>query len=128
MSVISDIDEPLGHICDACGSGLPTQGWHVPYQSMGYYNGFTDNLNSLLSDEQEKYWFMCHDCIVKLLALFPRLGEFLDKGEHPCRQEVPCCRWAWRMSDDHRVQIVDDEGNWVTAELRPDDFGNPNPA
>ena len=128
MSVISDIDEPLGHICDACGAGLPTQGWHVPYQSMGYYNGFTDNLNSLLSDEQEKYWFMCHDCIVKFLTLFPRLGEFLGKGEHPCSDEVPCCRWAWRFTEDTRLQIVDDGGNWVTAELRPDDFGNPNPS
>lgn len=112
MSVALDTDEPLGHICDACGSGLPTQGWHVPYQQMGYYNGFTDNLDVLLSEEEPKYWFLCHDCIVKFLTMFPRLGEFLDQGEHPCDAEAPCCSWAWKLAEDGTLLVANADG-WV---------------
>jgi hypothetical protein len=120
-AVIIGVEDELGHICDACGSGVPTQGWHVPYETLGYYDGFTDNLEALMSDEEHKYWFLCHDCIVKFLTFFPRLSSFFSRGQHPCDGDVPCCKWAWR-SHKGVTQVVGDDGRWMPMPKTIDDF------
>jgi hypothetical protein len=82
-------------ICSACeksvkavrDTDLPDDGWVLDFDYFGYYGGFTDEMS------------VCHDCVVKLLELFPRLGELVGANNHPCQDAVPCCRHAWQATE-----------------------------
>lgn len=100
-------------ICTACGKlvpaelvndHLPDNGWSLDFSNFGYYGGFTDEFN------ETPRWKLCHDCVVKLLALFPLLGETINKGGHSCDSEQPCCEWAWRPKDIFGEYTIDADG------------------
>lgn len=102
--------------CDACGtreevcvrSNELDAGWSIPVSALGYYNGFSDDTT------RDDEWRLCHDCVVKFLALFPRLAESLGKGQHPSlTKDKPCCDHAWRGTELFGRYERDDEGNYV---------------
>lgn len=89
--------------CDALvesahtGSSLPDNGWSLPVDSFGYDCGFSDSWED--EDEEPCRFLMCHDCVARLLELFPRLAEMIGPGGHSCEDETPCCRHAWQSTD-----------------------------
>ena len=125
---IADVTEPklLKKIieCDACGefyqAGIQDfifdNGWVLDSTRFGYYSGFDDELWPSENEERAN-WLMCHDCVVKLLETFPRLGATISKGAHPCEDETPCCQWAWRISGDS-LQHPNEELQWVEVARR----------
>lgn len=83
--------------CDEClkewpawQKKLPNFGWSIPLASLGYYGGFTDDWGS-----SEQRYILCHDCVVRLLTLFPGMAAQINPGGHPYDGEVPCCSWGW---------------------------------
>ena len=100
-----------GFACTACGGGTVSpedgiidNGWALPYELFGYYGGFTDDIQLLMDSRQSRRWFLCHDCIVKLFNLFPRLAETINAGQHSCSDATPCCKFAWRLTETGIVQ------------------------
>ena len=92
---------------ETCGNG-PDNGLHLTGFG-GYYGGFTDCVIDSSDDSQSRdnAWF-CHDCCVKLFEMFPHLAKAVKiKGKyshesrhHPCQDQVPCCRYAWKVARD----------------------------
>lgn len=92
-------DTPPTVTCNGCGFDFANyfhphdtaidNGWVMKYSDFGYYSGFTDCV-------PEGEWHLCHDCVVKLLTVFPRLGKTFSNGEHPYTGSTPCCDWAWQ--------------------------------
>lgn len=109
--------------CSGCGveqpctqqKNYPDNGWVLPFDTFGYYGGFDDNVDVLLSDVQSRQWVLCHDCVVKFLTLFPRLQDTFAKGLHPCEGETPCCEWAWRGTDKFGEYETNESGELVPA-------------
>jgi len=100
------VDENRITVCMNCnalvesahaGSSLPDNGWSLPVDSFGYDNGFSDVWGE--EGEEPRRFHMCHDCVVMLLELFPRLAEMVGRGGHPCDDETPCCRHAWQATE-----------------------------
>ena len=95
------------HACSACGykaphhsqKEMPENGWVLPFESLGYYAGFTDEVEVLLGSRESRFWTLCHDCVVKLLETFPLLGDSIEQGSHSQMgpNDAPCCRWAWKI-------------------------------
>lgn len=93
--------------CDACGASYETSdefapdgGWFMPYDMFGYYGGFSDNVGVLLGGKTSRAWWLCHDCVVKFLTLFPRLADSIGANCHPTERDAdPCCRHAWRATE-----------------------------
>jgi hypothetical protein len=111
--------------CDACGEFYEAgsqdfifdNGWVLDSTRFGYYAGFDDELWPSENEERAN-WLMCHDCIVMLLEAFPRLGATIGKGAHPCQNDTPCCKWAWRGIDTPNgttLQYSSDDGEWIDA-------------
>jgi hypothetical protein len=108
--------------CDAeffNGLGAYTYGLHLDSLAMGYYGGFIDNFPP---DESPAFW-ACHDCVVKIIEVLPKFGEYL-KGGHPnihWNEEdnpdgtlvSPCCRHAWTWANG-RTYRVSADGQWET--------------
>lgn len=116
--------------CDACGGDAPCDtmedypdgGWHLPYPLFGYYCGFTDDIDGI-----QLSWIICHDCVARLLALFPLLAKSLGKGGHPAgvstpdttanEHSKPCCDFCWAThSETKDLLLTDDNGEWRTQE------------
>lgn len=95
-------------ICSACNNfsiatqqdDYPDRGWSLPYELFGYYGGFSDSLDVALGSRQSNSWTLCHDCIVKFFDLFPNLANTYGLRHHPCSNDVPCCRFAWRGTEN----------------------------
>jgi hypothetical protein len=101
------VNEERTVVCTACEkpvkaaheTDLPDDGWVLDFDYFGYYSGFTDEFHALIGAEPSRKFTMCHDCVVKLLELFPRLGELVGANNHPCQDAVPCCRHAWQATE-----------------------------
>jgi len=110
--------------CDACGEARqsihPTattidSGWSLPYEVFGFYGGFTDNLDALMSDSDYKAWNICHACIVKFLDMFPLLAKSIGKGAHPSPYEQkPCCDYAWSFTPTGET-VFASGGEWIVS-------------
>jgi hypothetical protein len=112
--------------CDACGELRPPSigatisaphlidnGWWLPYENFGYYSGFTDNLDVVMSDDEPKSWSMCHACIVKFLDTFPLLAKSIEKGAHPSPyDDKPCCSYAWSIAPSGET-VFASGGEWI---------------
>jgi hypothetical protein len=93
--------------CSACALRVicrsqdiyPDNGWVLPFDAFGYYGGFDDNIGITLGGTRSREWILCHDCVVKLLELFPRLSETIGANAHPCSSDTPCCRHAWQATE-----------------------------
>lgn len=99
--------------CDACGfvtednsSPFPNRDG-LSFDISGGYDQFTD------AWQEQKKFSLCHDCVLRMIALFPAMGEKLGKGCHPCESETPCCAFAWKMFDGVCVVPADDLKAWV---------------
>ena len=109
--------------CSGCGEqcactqqeNYPDNGWVLPFDTFGYYGGFDDNVDVLLTDVPSRQWVLCHDCVVKFLTLFPRLRDTFSKGLHLCESETPCCEWAWRGTDRFGEYETNESGELVPA-------------
>ena len=110
--------------CDACDEMYPASissptaiddGWWLPYETFGYYNGFTDNLDAMMtSSDLLKSWSMCHACIVKFLDTFPLLAKSIEKGAHPSPyREKPCCNYAWSIAPSGET-VFAGGGEWIS--------------
>jgi hypothetical protein len=121
---------PDAVMCDACGEMYPASissptaiddGWWLPYETFGYYNGFTDNIEAIMkSDELLKSWSMCHACIVKLLDTFPLLAKSIERGAHPSPySEKPCCNYAWSIAPSGGT-VLASGGEWLVAPEKND--------
>jgi hypothetical protein len=111
-------------MCDACGvaakctqqENFPDWGIDLDFVSTGYYGGFIDNAPPSDSDKDLR-WKMCHDCVVKFLETFPMLAAKTTKGYHPCSDEQPCCRWAWRINEaTGKSEWANEDKVWVLYE------------
>ena len=69
------------------------------YDLFGYYNGFDDNVRVLLGGSESREWLFCHDCVVKFLETFPLLAGDIGADCHPCQDDEPCCRHAWKAGE-----------------------------
>ena len=116
--------------CDACGELCPASistssvidnGWWLPYETFGYYSGFTDNLEAMMtSNDLLKSWNICHACIVKLLDTFPLLAKSMSKGAHPCHyDDKPCCDYAWCVATNGDLMFASG-GEWIVAPEKSD--------
>ncbi len=108
------------HPCIGCGNmmphhsqkDLPENGWVIPLGDLGYYGGFSD-------EEKPHSVTLCHDCVIKLLELFPMFGVLIGKGGHSSlgSDEKPCCQWAWKTESINGASIVylasDDGERWL---------------
>lgn len=109
---------------ESCGNG-PDNGLHLT-GFFGYYGGFTDYTHPSLSDDSyitkedeeeiqthNNAWF-CHDCCVKLFTTFPHLARAVgirnddprQNMHHPCNDDVPCCKYAWKVE---RSPYIEDD-------------------
>jgi len=79
---------------------FPDNGWALPHEWFGYYGGFSDSLEFAFGSRQSKLWILCHDCVVKFFNLFPNLANTYGLRHHPCSDDVPCCRFAWRGTEN----------------------------
>jgi hypothetical protein len=94
--------------CSACGEPrlcrsqdiYPDNGWVLPYETFGYYGGFSDSMRVLLGQQRSSEWILCHDCVVKFLRTFPALADSFGNGHHPCSDDSPCCEFAWRGTEN----------------------------
>lgn len=124
--------------CDACNAAAPaTQqsgnfidyGWSFHWPDMGHYGGFTDHFLDTPEDVAASMVHLCHDCCVKMLAMFPALVNKMGvRGGHPNMNEhdsdngiatPPCCPYAWtwvrdRSEPDYQKQFTT---YFATAEL-----------
>jgi len=111
-------------MCDLCGveqdahsqaGNFIDYGWSFNWLHLGHYGGFTDNFPPSPNkgyDSARHTVHMCHDCITKMLQLFPRLSEIAKlRGGHPNRNKddgqngiavPPCCQycWTWVINPD----------------------------
>lgn len=93
--------------CPACeqtvpctpGGIYPDAGWVLPFDLFGYYSGFDDAVPVLFGQRRSREFVLCHDCVVKLLELFPNLARAVGQNCHPCQDETPCCRHAWQSTE-----------------------------
>lgn len=93
-------------VCSACQEAFPCRsqeyypegGWVLPFDTFGYYGGFSDNVDVLLNERRSREWILCHGCVVKFFETFPSLAESFGGGHHPCADETPCCQFAWQSS------------------------------
>ena len=108
-------------VCSGCGetveaetvnTGYPDKGWVLPFETFGYYGGFSDDLDTFGSDSEPVLWLLCHDCIVRFLSAFPLLAKTKSKGGHPCEAVTPCCDFAWKP-DGSGGYLVAEFGEWV---------------
>lgn len=109
--------------CSACGGGAPStyqagfpdHGWVLPFQHFGFYGGFTDDLGVLMGTDISKNWIICHDCIAILFHVFPKLAESIGAGTHPCEENTPCCKFAWRTNPNGNGFQHPEMGRWVDS-------------
>jgi len=95
-------------VCSACDTPhpctqqnvYPDNGLVLPYETFGYYGGFSDEMSVLLGSRRSNEWILCHDCVVTFFRTFPRLAEKFGSNHHPCRSDTPCCEFAWRGTDN----------------------------
>lgn len=94
--------------CDECGidaiatqqEELPDGGLELVPRLWGYYGGFTDNIPWQEATDTESI-VLCHDCCVRLMYAFPSIAQAMGVGgHHPCRDEIPCCSYAWKATPD----------------------------
>lgn len=78
---------------------LPRNGWIIPFDTFGYDGGFDDNIGVLCGGDESRYLVICHDCVLKVLEVLPRVGEMLGSGCHQHLDDTPCCRHAWRATE-----------------------------
>ena len=107
--------------CSACDGALelglnnPVRGWAINRYNLGGYGMFDD----LIDEAQPEFWYLCHDCVVKFLKLFPRLGQHVPKGAHPSKTNEPCCDWSWWMiwgdGNPSGTLYLAEDGRWVEA-------------
>lgn len=108
--------------CSACENTLaqamnmPGSGWRVDWGNFGGYDMFDDVIDD---EEGTRVWYLCHDCVVKFLTLFPKLGKDIPRGAHPSITDEPCCEWAWHMvwedGDQSGTLYLPEDGRWVKA-------------
>ena len=84
----------------AWGSTRPLFGWSFQPNTFGYYNGFTD-----MPPNRDKEFTLCHDCVVRLLTLFPGLASTIAPGGHPFEGDTPCCDWGW-SGDTEKLKMI----------------------
>jgi len=109
--------------CDGCEKpsactqqdSAPDNGWVLPYQTFGYYSGFTDDIEVLFGQKESRNWILCHDCVVKILEVLPMLGATIDRGSHLCDAEIPCCKWSWKPKADGEsgYLILNEKNEWI---------------
>lgn len=107
--------EPLSWVtCSNCDDSipcfsnkdLPENGLSIDLNSVGHYGGFTDILTETIP------FFLCHDCVVRMLSALPVLSKKLGNGHHSCALDKPCCDFAFRFDDTNGVQVPKN-GEWV---------------
>jgi hypothetical protein len=115
------------HACNGCGimaphhtqEQMPENGWVIPFEHLGYYAGFTDEIEVLLGERESNLWTLCHDCVIKLLETFPLLGILIEKGAHSMfgPNDIPCCKYAWKAEWIGETCITsyasDDGTQWI---------------
>jgi hypothetical protein len=93
-----------------------TYGLYLDSVAMGYYGGFIDNFPP---SESPAFW-ICHDCVVKVIEVLPKLREYLSGGHPNINWQSgdgdgtayePCCPCAWTWKDGQTYQVGKD-GKW----------------
>ena len=80
--------------CEGCGAPSPHG---LSLDITGGYNEFTDNYDG---ERHTKSLRLCHDCVLRLVSLFPALRDKFGRGCHPCDDAfLPCCAHAWTQID-----------------------------
>lgn len=116
--------ETLPTNCDGCGAPvtrwLPTEppNHGLAFSLTGSYSGFTD---LFFNDDADHQFYeridLCHDCVLRLVELFPVLRLKLGVACHPCDDSTPCCAYAWQsVGDNENVNIPNaDLSGWLTV-------------
>ena len=121
--------------CSACAQQVictqqqsyPDDGWVLAFDTFGYYGGFCDNLDVLLSRVRSREWIMCHDCVAKFLTTFPLLAQTIGQNCHPNSDVVPCCTHAWQSTElfGRNIHGVHSRTAWPDGVWHDDSPHNP---
>ena len=79
------------HICDGCSATYTHYG--MSFDISGGYSQFTDCFGEEPSDNHTLR--LCHDCVLRLVDLFPVLRTKFAGGCHPTTADAPCCEFGW---------------------------------
>lgn len=78
----------------------PCEGCNNPHTDYGFaldisggYAQFTDCFGE--DPSPNHYLRLCHDCVLRLVELFPIMRSKLNGGCHPYTGETPCCEFGW---------------------------------
>jgi hypothetical protein len=95
--------ETLPEHCEGCGAPvsrwLPTEppNHGMAFGLRGSYAGFTDSFEPQAFQHRLD---LCHDCVLRMVELFPIMRFKLGVACHPCETEVPCCAYGFTTSDE----------------------------
>lgn len=79
------------HTCDGCS--VTYTDWGMSLDISGGYAQFTDCFGEDARDAHTLY--LCHDCVLRLVNLFPALRAKFGAGCHPTTADAPCCEFGW---------------------------------
>lgn len=114
--------ETLPDHCDGCGAPitrwLPTEppDFGFSFDLGGSYSGFRDLEYSVFKGRLD----LCHDCVIRLVELFPILRLKLGAGCHPSLTDTPCCAHAWKVDDTNDLVTLVPNGDltgWVAVPI-----------
>lgn len=101
--------------CEGCGALISCDDPLLPSDGLalnigGHHGGFNDDttggtFNNLL--------VLCHDCVLRLVGLFPILHLKFGVGCHPSH-DTPCCPYGWRWGENDELLVPNESLNgWV---------------
>ena len=102
--------------CYGCSTRIPLVGEDIdmPVNGLslslaGNYDGFNDDT----SDHAPRL-ILCHDCVLRLIELFPRAGREMQQGCHPIDNDsdTPCCAYCWTFIDGESHVPTPDLKGW----------------
>lgn len=77
--------------CDGCSVNYQTNGLSLDIS--GGYAQFTDCFGEDYSDSHQ--FNLCHDCVLRMIELFPVLRTKFGTACHPTAAGSPCCDFGW---------------------------------
>lgn len=81
----------------------------LSFSLAGYDSGFNDD-----TSDHNPLLILCHDCVLRLIDLFPRAGREMQRACHPNGNDddTPCCQYCWTFIDGETHIPTTDLKGW----------------
>lgn len=106
--------------CDGCAGVFSydtRDAHHTEYlfcDITGGYAGFTDICFHPRSENDNM--FLCHNCVVRMIELFPALRKKFGTGCHESVTSTPCCAHSYSFDGDTTMYPNETLTGWVPKE------------